>query len=252
MSMDVTLWGALIAGLLSFASPCVLPLVPPYLCFLAGTSVQELTGEGEDSERGGGGRAVTGRVMAAALAFVLGFSVVFIALGATASVVGQAVTDYLGLLTYVAGAVIVVMGLHFLGVFRIPLLYREARVHVAEKPAGLLGAFVIGLAFAFGWTPCVGPVLAAILFVAGSEDSVGEGVSLLAAYSAGIGVPFLLAALFTGRFMRLLARFRGAMRRVEQVMGGLLVLTGLLFLSGEMPTIAYWLLEAFPALGGIG
>ncbi|MFQ5755428.1 MAG: cytochrome c biogenesis CcdA family protein [Acidiferrobacterales bacterium] len=243
---DVSHAGAVLAGLLSFLSPCVLPLVPPYLCFLAGITMEQLT------EGGAAVPVAAGRVMLAALAFVLGFTTVFVALGATATVFGQIVTAYLNVLGYVAGVVIILLGLHFLGVLRIPLLYREARFHIAQRPAGMVGAYVVGLAFAFGWTPCVGPMLATILFVAASEDTAWRGASLLAAYAVGIGLPFLAAALAAGPFMRFMGRFRTHVRRVEQLMGGLLVLTGVLFLTGSMADVAYWLLEAFPSLGTVG
>lgn len=243
--LDVSLGGAFLAGLLSFISPCVLPIVPPYLCYLAGVSVEEL--------KGNAATAATGRrVILAAIAFVLGFSVVFVALGATASVVGQTIARYYDILSYVAGTIIIVMGLHFLGLFRIGLLFREARFHVDRKPAGLVGAFVIGLAFAFGWTPCVGPVLATILFVAGSSDTIWNGASLLALYALGIGLPFILAAAFASRFLMLAGRFRKHMGTVEKIMGGLLVVTGLLILTGRMSLIANWLLETFPAFSNIG
>lgn len=245
MFQDVTIYGAFLAGLLSFVSPCVLPLVPPYLGFLAGVSLDELTGEGEE-------KADSRRVFFASLAFVLGFSTVFVALGASASFIGQFVTEHLQVLSYVAGAAIIVMGLHFLGVFRIGLLYREARVQVERKPAGLIGAYVIGLAFAFGWTPCVGPILAAILFVAGSEESVSQGAFLLSAYALGIGVPFLIAGLFAGPFMRFMSRFRKHMVTVERLMGLFLIITGLAFMTGQMAALSFWLLETFPAFATIG
>ncbi|WP_186398748.1 cytochrome c biogenesis CcdA family protein [Stappia sp. P2PMeth1] len=245
MFQDVTLIGAFFAGLLSFVSPCVLPLVPPYLGFLAGVSLDELTGEGEE-------KADPYRVFFASLAFVLGFSTVFVALGASASLIGQVVTQHIQVLGYIAGAAIIVMGLHFLGVFRIGLLYREARVHVERKPAGLVGAYVIGLAFAFGWTPCVGPILAAILFVAGSEESVSQGAILLGAYALGIGVPFLVAGLFAGPFMRFMSRFRRHMVTVERAMGVFLIVTGVAFMTGQMARLSFWLLETFPALAVIG
>ncbi|MDH3793143.1 MAG: cytochrome c biogenesis protein CcdA, partial [Rhodospirillales bacterium] len=187
-----------------------------------------------------------------ALAFVLGFTTVFVALGATASVIGQVVAENFRLLGQIAGVIIIALGLHFLGLLRIPFLYREARFHVESRPAGLVGAYVVGLAFAFGWTPCVGPVLAAILFVAGAGDSVLEGTLLLTAYALGIGLPFLAAALAARPFMAFMARFRRYLGAVEKVMGGLLVLTGVLFLTGTMSEIAYWILEAFPDLGRIG
>ncbi|MEE4015081.1 cytochrome c biogenesis protein CcdA [Roseibium sp. FZY0029] len=243
--LDVSLGAAFLAGLLSFISPCVLPIVPPYLCYLAGVSVDELKGETATTD-------TSRRVILAAIAFVLGFSLVFVALGATASVIGQSIARYYDILSYVAGAIIIVMGLHFLGVFRISLLFREARIHVERKPAGLVGAFVMGLAFAFGWTPCVGPVLAAILFVAGSSDTTWHGAGLLAVYALGIGLPFILAAAFASRFLKLAGRFRKHMGTVEKIMGGLLVLTGILFITGQMSAIAFWLLETFPIFSQIG
>ncbi len=246
MGFDITFWGAFLAGLISFISPCVLPLVPPYLSYLAGVSLEQLTDDGK-AEKG-----AAKKVFFAALAFVFGFSTVFVALGATASIIGKTLTQYLDTLSIIAGILIIIMGLHFLGVFKISMLYREARVHVDKKPAGLAGSYLIGLAFAFGWTPCVGPVLAAILFVAGAEDSVMRGASLLFAYSLGIGLPFLAASLFANPFMRFMSRFRKHMGTVEKVMGGLLVVTGILFITGMMSTMAYWLLEAFPALGRVG
>jgi cytochrome c-type biogenesis protein len=186
------------------------------------------------------------------VAFVLGFATVFVALGASASLIGKAVTAHFDTLGMIAGAVILVLGLHFLGVFRIGLLFREARFQAVRKPAGFLGAYLVGLAFAFGWTPCVGPVLAAILMVAGVEGSAGRGALLLGVYAFGIGIPFLLAALFADHFVRLLARLRHHMNLVEKLIGSALVLTGVLFLTGTMPLIAGWLLQTFPAFSSIG
>lgn len=243
---DVSYAGALFAGVLSFLSPCVLPLVPPYLCFLGGVSLDQLTEEGTAN------RLVARRVLAASLAFVLGFMTVFTILGATASVLGRFVADYLDWFGIVAGGLIILMGLHFIGLIRIPLLYREARYNVAARPVGLVGAYVIGLAFAFGWTPCVGPVLAAILFVAASDDSVARGLLLLMVYALGIGIPFILAALAVRPFLAFSQRFRRHLRMVERGMGVLLVGTGILFLTGTMSEIGYWLLEAFPGLGTVG
>ena len=243
MATDVTLAAAALAGLLSFLSPCVLPLVPPYLTFIAGTTVEELAEEGE--------RGARRDVALAAILFVLGFSTVFVALGATASAFGQFIRSYLDLLSYAAGVAIIAMGLHFLGVWRFAFLYREARMQV-EKPVGIWGAYVMGLAFAFGWTPCIGPILAAILTVAGSEENVARGATLLAAYSAGLGVPFLLAALAIEPFFRFIKGFSRHFAKVERVVGGLLVLTGVAFLTGGMQTLSFWLLETFPALAKLG
>ena len=246
MGFDVSIWGAFIAGLISFVSPCVLPIVPPYLCYLAGVSLEQLT-DGGSTEKG-----AARRVFLAALAFVLGFSTVFIAFGATASTIGRTVAQYMDTLSIIAGIVIIIMGMHFLGVFKISMLYREARLQVERKPAGLFGSYLVGLAFAFGWTPCVGPVLAAILFVAGAEESALRGATLLFSYSLGIGLPFLAAALFAGPFMGFMGKFKRHMGTVEKVMGGLLVITGILFITGQMSNMAFWLLEAFPSLGLVG
>jgi cytochrome c-type biogenesis protein len=242
MSLEVSAGGAFFAGLLSFVSPCVLPLVPPYLAYMGGVSIDQL--RGKDAARG--------RVLFAALCFVAGFSTVFVALGATASWIGQAVSAYLGWLGYAAGLLIAAMGLHFLGVLRIPFLDRTARFGVVEKPASLLGAYVIGLAFGFGWSPCVGPVLAAILLIAGAQDSVSEGARLLLIYSLGIGAPFVVAAAFASAFMRWSARMRARLGAIEKGMGAFLVLAGVLIFTGAMPAIAEWLIEMFPALGRIG
>ncbi len=239
---DITFAGAILAGLLSFASPCVLPLVPAYLCFLGGVSLDKLT---ED-------RAPVGRVFAAAFAFVLGFSAVFVAMGASSSFLGALIVDNLGWLSTAAGVVIIVLGLHYMGAFRLGFLNFEKRLHVDSKPAGLLGAFVIGLAFAFGWTPCVGPILATILLLAAGGDSVGYGVGLLSAYALGLGVPFLVAALAVNPFLGFMKRFKRHMRAVEIAIGGLLVITGLLITTGTLAEIANWLLITFPVLGNVG
>ena len=241
----VTLLGAFGAGLLSFASPCVLPLVPGYLGFLGGTSLQQLTGERRDP-------AATRQVFIAALAFVAGFVALFVALGATASALSAVLIAHFDLLAKIAGVVIVLFGLHFIGIVRIPLLYREARLHLRRRPAGVVGAFLVGVAFAFGWTPCVGPVLAGILTVAASTESVGKGMGLLGAYGLGIGVPFLAAAAATGPFLRLAARLRSRLRAIEMVLGALLVITGIVIFAGSMPAIGQWLLDSFPILGRIG
>ena len=244
MTPDVTLLAALFAGLVSFLSPCVLPLVPPYLVYLAGTSLERLA---DDDPRTGSQRQT---VLAACL-FVAGFSTVFVALGASASVIGGVIRAYSYELGIVAGIAIIVMGLHFLGLFRIPWLMRTMQVDVA-KPVGLWGAYVMGLAFAFGWTPCIGPILATILAVAAAESTVAKGAGLLAVYSLGLGIPFLLAAFAVEPFAKFLARFRRHLMHVERIMGALLVLTGVAFLTGFVTTASFWLLEAFPVLGTIG
>jgi cytochrome c-type biogenesis protein len=244
MNLDVTVGGAFLAGLLSFFSPCVLPLVPAYLAYMGGVTIEDMVEEDWSRARW--------LVLLAALCFVAGFSTVFVALGATASWIGQAVSAYIGWLSYIAGVLIGLMGLHFLGLIHIPVLHRTARIGVTHSPASLIGAYVIGLAFGFGWSPCVGPVLAAILLIAGAKESAGEGARLLLVYSLGIGVPFLVAAGFAGAFMRWSARFKSRLAQVEKAMGALLVVAGVLIFTGQMSAIANWLIETFPALSKMG
>jgi cytochrome c-type biogenesis protein len=244
MELFFTSCGAVLAGALSFLSPCVLPLVPPYLCFISGQSLEEMTADtsaGQDR-----------RVMTTALAFVLGFSAVFIFLGAGASTVGALLRQYLPVLAQVAGAFIILMGLHFLGVFKLGFLMRDTRYRQSAKPVGLLGAFAVGLAFAFGWTPCIGPVLATIFSVAAAEESVTRGMVLLAFYSLGLGVPFLLSALSVSRFLVFFKTFRTHLRTVEKVMGAALVATGVMFMTGSLQFLSIKLLEWFPGLASIG
>lgn len=248
MIADISFFSALLAGALSFLSPCVLPLVPPYLCYMAGVSVDDFR-SGMDR---GSGRAARLAVLGPAVLFTLGFATVFVALGAGASTIGGLLRQHLDLLSKIGGVIIIIMGLNFLGVFRIGLLSREARFQSSAKPATLTGAYIMGLAFAFGWTPCIGPVLGAILGVAASKETVGDGALLLAVYSLGLAVPFWIAAGFSGAFMRFLTRFRKHLGLVEKVMGGLLVLTGLAFIFGYISDMAIWFQQTFPILGQIG
>jgi cytochrome c-type biogenesis protein len=243
MASDVTLSAAAAAGLLSFLSPCVLPLVPPYLTFIAGTTIEDVA-----YERVGRARR---DVFLAAILFVLGFSTVFVALGATASVFGQVLRAHIAILSLIAGLAIILMGFHFLGVFRFAFLYREKRVEVT-KPLGLWGAYIMGLAFAFGWTPCIGPILAAILAIAASEQTALRGAGLLAVYSLGLGIPFLVAAAVLEPFIGFLKRFRTHFRSVERIVGVLLIATGIGFLTGAMQNVSFWLLQTFPGLANIG
>jgi cytochrome c-type biogenesis protein len=247
MAVDVGYASALGAGALSFLSPCVLPLVPPYLCYMAGVSVEDFRSGNLAAET-----AKRATLVSTSLAFVFGFSTVFVALGAGASAIGRLLLTWQSEIAVVAGLLIIVMGLNFLGVIRIPLLSREARFQASGRPASLVASYVMGLAFAFGWTPCIGPVLGPILTLAGGRETVGDGALLLAVYSAGLGIPFMIAALFSGAFMRFLGRFRLHLGRVEKVMGGLLVIAGVLFLTGGFQSFSFWLLETFPALGKLG
>ncbi len=244
MDLNVSWGAAALAGVFSFLSPCVLPLVPPYLVFISGVSLDDLKrGEGATSSRA---------VLLSALAFVLGFATVFVALGATASYLGQILREQLPLLAKIAGIFIIIMGLNFLGVFKLGFLSQEKRYQQRERPVGLFGAYAIGLAFAFGWTPCIGPVLAAILSLAASTESVAKGALLLFVYSLGLGIPFLIAAGGINVFLQFFARFKSRLGMVEKAIGGLLVLAGVMFLTGWMQILSYWLIEKFPALSAIG
>jgi cytochrome c-type biogenesis protein len=234
--------GVALAGLVSFLSPCVLPLVPPYLGYLGGTTIEQMTRVEQLDD------ALWRRVVIASLFFVLGFTTVFVGLGAGASVFGQWIQLHKAQLSLVAGMIIIGFGLHFLGVVRIPLLYREVRIHANVQGASFAGAFLMGLAFAFGWTPCIGPVLATVLTLAANEASLGAGVRLLFVYSLGLGIPFVLAAVAIGPFLGFLQRFRRYLGRVEMVMGLLLVATGILILTGSLNWFGQWMIEHVPAL----
>lgn len=244
---DVTLLGALLAGLLSFLSPCILPMVPFYLSYLAGVSMNQISADATVS------RAVRLRAVLAACCFALGVITVFVGLGATATVFGSLVREYFDVLRWVAAGIIIAMGLHFLGVLRIGVLYRQFRADAGSTSnVGLIGAFVIGLAFAFGWTPCVGPVLAAILFTAAGQDSAGQGATLLFTYGLGMTLPFIAAALFIGPFMAFMARFRRHLGLVEKVMGAFLILFGVLIATNSINIIANWMQVHIPWFSTIG
>jgi cytochrome c-type biogenesis protein len=244
--LDISYAGAAGAGLISFLSPCVLPLVPAYLSYMAGTSLDRML-EHDDTQD-----ALTRRVFVSALAFVIGFSTIFIAMGASASALNRLIVENIDIIAKIAGSVIVLFGLHYMGLLKIPLLYREARFRTGDNSSGLVGAYVLGMAFAFGWTPCIGPILATILTVAASRDDLGYGISLLATYALGLGIPFLLAALAVKPFMRFMQRFRQHLRKVEIVAGALLVLTGILIFTSSLGQFSYFLLDLFPWLATIG
>jgi cytochrome c-type biogenesis protein len=249
MEENVTLLAAFGAGVLSFISPCVLPLIPGYLSYISGLSLDEMRGT---LPAGGAGVAVVAppaarrRVIVASLAFILGFSLVFIALGATASALGEFLRERLPLLNRIAGTIIIIFGLHTMGVLRIEWLYQEKRVHTQRSPAGVIGTMLVGIAFAFGWTPCIGPILAGIIFVAGSKETVGQGVQLLAAYSLGLGVPFFASALAINQFFGAMSRIRKHYHKVELVSGALLVAIGLLIFTSKFELIARWLTPYLP------
>jgi cytochrome c-type biogenesis protein len=230
---------AALAGLLSFLSPCVLPIVPPYLAYMGGISMSELR---------------TGRRSAVvpALFFVLGLSTVFLFMGFAASAFGRFFLTNQEIFSKVSGAVVIALGLHFLGVYRIGILNREARIDAGDQGGSSLGAYVLGLAFAFGWTPCIGPQLGAILSLAASGGDLSRGTALLAVYALGLGLPFLLAAVFIQRAIGLMNRLKPYMRLIERLMGLLLVAVGLMLLTGAFTAFSFWLLETFPGLASLG
>ncbi len=244
--LDISYAGALGGGLLSFVSPCVLPLVPAYLCFLGGTSLEQLSGD-ETVETG-----AARRVVVSALLFIFGFSTVFVALGASATVISGILLEHKLILGQIAGVIIIIFGLHVMGLLRLPFLNRDVRLHLQNRPASLAGAYLLGLAFAFGWTPCIGPILATVLSVAARGDSLWYGTTLLTVYAAGLGIPFLLAAFLAAPFMRWMKRMRKHMRRIEMATGSLLIVTGLLFLFNSFEILGFWLIEFVPILGEIG
>ena len=245
--MEIGILTAFAGGLISFLSPCVLPLAPPYLAYLGGTTLDQISGEEREVDP-----ALARRVFISACFFVAGLATVFVLLGMGASAIGQTLLQNKTILGQIAGAVIGVMGLHFLGVFRIPFLNREARFEGPAQAGGYGTSYLIGLAFAFGWTPCIGPILAAILTLAAQEQTLAAGTALLAVYALGLGVPFLVAALFVRPFLGWAKRFRRHLGLVEKVMGGMLVAVGALMITGSFERIAFWLLETFPVLSQFG
>ena len=240
MSQEVTLVTSFIAGFLSFISPCVLPLIPGYISFISGLTLEEM----QDKAATGTSR---GRVLAASVAFVLGFTVVFVAAGASATAIGRFLYEHAPIVEKIAGTLLVVFGLHMMGVFRIRLLENDKRIHTQEKPAGPIGAFLVGTAFAFAWTPCIGPILGGILAMASSRNSVGEGMQMLAVYSLGLGVPFLLTSIAIDRFFSAAARIRRHYRMIELISGGLLIIVGLLIFFDQFTLIVKYLTPYLPA-----
>ena len=240
MHPDVTLLAAFGAGFLSFVSPCVLPLIPGYISFVSGVSLEEM-------RAGGGTRTTTrGQVFLTSLAFVIGFSLVFVALGASATAIGKFLFARLPLFSKIAGVLLIVVGLHTMGAFRLAFLETEKRVQAQRKPAGPFGAMLIGIAFAFGWTPCIGPILTGILTIAGSKNSVGEGVTLLAVYSLGLGIPFLITSLAINQFFSFSQRIRRYYHAIELTSGAMLVAIGVLILTGQLTIIVRYLQPYLP------
>ncbi len=230
------------AGILSFLSPCVLPIVPPYLAYMGGISMQELREEGQASRR----------AILPALFFFMGLSTVFLLLGFTASTMGHLFLSNAEMFGRIAGAVVILFGLHFLGVFRIPFLMREARIDAGDRGGSAFGAYILGLAFAFGWTPCIGPVLGAILTMAATDATVTRGTTMLGVYALGLGLPFLLAAVFVQRSMGLMNRLKKHMNMIEKAMGVMLLVVGIALVTGAFSAFSWWLLETFPVMQRIG
>ncbi len=244
---DVSVIGALVAGLISFLSPCILPIVPFYLSYLAGVSMNQITSDAELTP------AVRRRAVISAVFFAAGVITIFMGLGAGASAFGGLVREWFGVLRWFAAGIIILMGLHFLGVLKIGLLYRQFRADTGNTSnLSFVGAYFIGLAFAFGWTPCVGPVLAAILFTAAGQESAAEGAWLLFFYGFGMTFPFIVAAFFIGPFMKFMGRFRRHLGTVEKVMGVLLIIFGIMIATETVNYIGNWLLQTFPVFSKIG
>lgn len=244
--LEITLMGALVAGLLSFFTPCILPMVPFYLSYMGGLSMAELRGDGALAP------GAQKRLLISALCFAGGVTTIFVLMGMGATAMGQLFGQYLEPLSYVAAAVLILFGLHFLGVLRIPLFYREARMDSQVDPSTVAGAYVMGLAFGFGWTPCVGPALASILMVASGMGDIWRGGVLLLVYGAGMTAPFVLAALFAKPFLGWMQRHRAAFARVEQVMGVMLILFGILIVTGGVRLIAEAMIRWMPGFATIG
>ena len=233
---------ALTAGVLSFMSPCVLPIVPPYLAYMGGVSMSDMEEE----------RAARRRVLASAAFFVMGLSTVFLLLGVAFSAIGRTYLQFQDWFLTISGIVVMIFGAHFVGVFRIGFLDREVRMDAGDRGGSAMGAYILGLAFAFGWTPCLGPILGAILSLATSEGDVARGTTLLAIYALGLGIPFLLVAAFFPRLKGVMAWMKRHMDKIERTSGLLLWTVGLMMLTGQFAAFSYWLLEEFPELQLVG
>jgi cytochrome c-type biogenesis protein len=251
---NVSLFGAFIAGVLSFISPCVLPLIPGYLSFISGVSLEEMRGMPAAAAAGGGTVAVSTGVSSAAkrqviitsLFFILGFSLVFVSLGASATFLGQFLMERLTIFGKIAGVLLIIFGLHTIGVFKIPFLLNEARVQANTKPASMIGAVIVGISFAFGWTPCIGPILSAILLVAAQQESVNQGIILLSIYSLGLAIPFLLTAMAINQFFSAFKKIRRHYHTIEIVSGILMIVIGVLIFTNRFTIIAQWLTPYLP------
>ncbi len=244
--LEISFAGAALAGLLSFFTPCILPMVPFYLSYMAGISMTELRGDGEIAP------GAQRRLVISSIMFALGVTTIFVLLGMGATAVGEAFAQWRQPLSYVAAAILAVFGLHFLGVIRIGFLYREARLESSAEPSTMLGAYLMGLAFGFGWTPCVGPALASILMIASGMGDIARGGLLLLVYGLAMTAPFVVAALFARPFLAWVQRHRGKMLHVEKAMGGMLLVFALLIATNSVNWIANWMIETFPGFTSLG
>ena len=241
---EISYFYVVLAGLLSFLSPCVLPIVPGYLCFIAGTNLNKLQlDQNNDVKR---------RVFKFSLSFVFGFSTVFVALGASATLLSSLVYEYLDFLRIAGGIIIIIFGIHFMQIIQIPFLNKELRYQIESYRPGIVGSYIIGLSFAFGWTPCIGPILGSVLSIAASSETVSYGIILLILYSAGLGVPFLIAAYAINGFMRFLIRIRNYIRVIEIFTGLLLIMFGILILTNRIQELAFFFIKYFPFLAQFG
>ena len=233
----------LLAGLLSFLSPCVLPIVPGYLCFIAGTSLDKALDNQE---------ALRSNILKYAISFVLGFSVVFILMGASATYLSSLLYEYFDYLRIIGGIIIIIFGIHFTQLIQLPFLHSDTRIQINNYKPGLIGSFVVGLSFAFGWTPCIGPILGSVLSVAASSENISEGTFLLVLYSAGLGIPFIVAAYGIGAFLKFLSKIRKHIRAIEIFTGLLLIIFGVLILTNRIQELAFFFIKYFPFLTQIG
>ncbi|WP_306419551.1 cytochrome c biogenesis CcdA family protein [Thalassovita mangrovi] len=246
MLMDISLWSAFVGGIVVFFSPCILPIVPFYLSYMAGVGMNQITGDGELAP---GARM---RLIAAAVMFSLGMMTVFTILGAGAFAVSTLFKQNMDWFSYVAAGIVLIMGLHFLGVFRIGFLDRQFQMNAGDTAnMTVLSSYFVGVAFMAGWTPCVGGVLTGVFMMASTDDTAWQGLLMVVVFGAGVVLPFIIAALFTAPFMKFAGRFRQHLGKMEKVMGALLILFAILILTGSVNEIANWMLEAFPSFQSI-
>lgn len=241
---SISIFTALLFGILSFLSPCVLPIIPGYLSFISGLSLEQM--------QTGNRKETMSKVLVNSIFFVLGFSLIFTLLGASATFIGKFLLDNISFAGKLAGVIIILFGIHLTGLFKLKFLNYEKRIHTNKKSFGIMGSFLIGLAFAFGWTPCIGPILAGILAIASQQETVYQGIVLLSVYSLGLGIPFLLTAISLNAFFSVFSKVKKYFHTIELISGILLIIVGILMLTGSLTVIANYLVKLFPFLGEIG